>query len=422
MNNLLRQLIREMAQAQTRKLGIPRTTAIDEIKTYVSDPPKYAIRESNVLRPLYNPDSKVDGIEQTPLGTYMFPLTEKIYKDLITDKLGQFSTRYIHLFKIPEQGMLYLGEEKSDISRNDIVEFMKKIDNSNENIRWAESMIYHDKSNNDQLYNLITNQNFHKRFNLDQYKQDKYYTQKRANHPKIAKALLSIGVKGFIDNDKGVIFPEEPCQMVVIDPILAQNSFIKTFDFKSLITHPRLIKKIHDYKFGFGKELKVPNEHIKKVVSDLGKGPAFEKFYDYSYLNDEIWKLYDPEDHTTFFNERILLAYKTPLHIKRLLYLYDKIDFKEKIRIMRIGDKETLLNFDIMDLLVDDQNKFYLLVDELHGHDYAYDHEEDYKKIMKHFLQKDFVINLLNRIQKNSHIPKKFLDIINMIDTAEEDI
>lgn len=390
MKDLLRQLIREMAQAQTRKLGIKRDMPIDILKSYVSDPPQYAIRESDVERPLYNPNSKVDQINTTPLGTYMYPLNEYIYRMLIEERLGEFGNKYIHLFKIPD-GMLYLGEQKSDITDQDIIAFLKEID-PKVDLNFIKETLKSRDSKNDLLYQLITGEDFQEHYNLIN-KEKKYgYSRKdhlRTNHPKITKALIKIGVKGFVDLGNGIIFNGgigglENTQLVVIDPILTQNSFIRTFNFKSLLSHSTLIKKHTE-----SDNSKINDDSIKKAMKELGNAQAFKIAWDKMYYVPEdswIWSLYNPENYGPSFNEMIFISDKTPLDIRRKLYHYDKIDVEQKIRTIFYKDKNSLKDLNLLDSFITEYKHFYSMIRELKNLNPALLADD---VLIKHFLEKE---------------------------------
>lgn len=398
---LLKSLIKEMSQVQTRKLGIKRELPIDILKSYVKSPPEYAIRESNVERPLYNPRSKVDKINETPLGTYAYPLSEEIFNMLVNDKLRDFGDKYMHLFKIPEKGMLYLGEKRSDITDIQIIKFIRLL-NNNLSIEQASQFIKHphyknDSSKNDLLYTLIKDVNFQVEvgvFNKKHQLGTGMYSERglRTNHPKIAKALLSIGVNGFVDLDHGIMFDggnsAESQQLVIINPSLAQSSFIRSFDYKSLISHTTVFSRAKGIN-------KVNDKYVKKFIERLGPDEAFRRIWQGHYTNYQkiskdswVWNIYNPEKQSSITNDDVFLNPDTPVEIKRKQYL--KVKNLTATRVIIRDDQESLHNIPLIKALIKNDPYFFKrfmmqIADQL-SHEESNFKLEDHKDLIKELL------------------------------------
>lgn len=414
MNDLLRCLIREMAQVQTRKLGIKREMPLEILKSYVKNPPQYAIRESNVERALYNPKSTVDKINETPLGTYAYPLSEKIFEMLVKDKMRDFGDKYIHLFKIPEQGMLYLGEGKSDITDIQIIKFIRTL-NKDLSIEQAKAFINHPQykkdSKNDFLYELIKDVNFQVEVGVFNTKKGTIgtgmYNQRglRVNHPKIAKALLSIGVNGFVDLDHGIMFDAgglnaESQQLVIINPTLAQNSFIRSFDYKSLLSHTTTFSRTKSVT-------KVDDEYVKRFVEMLGEQEAFRRIWNNSAENGKkipedswVWKIYHPEEQDETINHSVFLNLDTPLFIKRKQYL--RLRDSLVARVIVRDDPESLHNIPLIKAIIKDNPYSFKRFMENMANEVYYEQNqtfgklEDYKDLIKELLSVDEIYDYLN--------------------------
>lgn len=358
---------------------------------------------------MLHPKSTVDKINETPLGTYAYPLSEKIFEMLVKDKMRDFGDKYIHLFKIPEQGMLYLGEGKSDITDIQIIKFIRTL-NKDLSIEQAKAFINHPQykndSKNDFLYELIKDVNFQVEVGVFNTKKGTIgtgmYNQRglRVNHPKIAKALLSIGVNGFVDLGHKIIFNTGPNssnaesqQLVIINPTLAQNSFIRSFDYKSLLSHTATFSRTKSV-------MKVDDEYVKRFVEMLGEQEAFRRIWNNTAENGKkipedswIWKIYHPEEQDETINHSVFLNLDTPLFIKRKQYLRLR-DFLVARVIVR-DDPESLHNIPLIKAIIKDNPYSFKRFMESMANEMYYEQNqtfgrlEDYKDLIKELLNID---------------------------------
>jgi hypothetical protein len=233
MNDLLRCLIREMAQVQTRKLGIVRKSRMQQILDMVSDPPKYAIRFSMLERPGFNPKHRWE----EGYGTFMFPLNSHA-KEFIKKGNIEFSKQpYAHIFKIPD-GLLKLEEGLSTISDETVENFAELY--YGKNSERSGSIVSHaGKEGFINHYKDLCKKNYGK--NLSFYrtlKTGEILSGVILEKPKTSIILSKLGINGFIDEGEGLIYSKghvsELSQMVVTNPTFLHSNHIETIKTEDL--------------------------------------------------------------------------------------------------------------------------------------------------------------------------------------------
>lgn len=241
MDDLLRHLISEMAQAQTRKLGIPRVSKIDQLKQMASDPPKYAIRFTGETRSGH----QVDMIWEEGYGTFLYPLNRYVFRTLISGELAFSTYNYVHIFEMPT-GLLELGVNANDISDEtayNVFYTLVKNKSYNSKIKLTPGKRF------DLLYAISTNHNIiinaKKLYNdlKDDIGSNTAFFEitRYFNQPALSKILTKLtNISGFIDYGNKALFKGENFdgvedqQMIVVNPsALRWVETIKTSDLMS---------------------------------------------------------------------------------------------------------------------------------------------------------------------------------------------
>ena len=255
MNDLLRCLIREMAQAQTRKLGIPRLSKIDKLKELVSDPPEYAIRFTDYERPANDVTMTWDEGH----GTFMFPLNPEVYSALIRDKIGFSSGNYAHIFRIPEH-VLIVGDGRTDIGDDKVEELVREIVGRKKHHIYKRRNSYKEYDEEDADLDLGIEYAIGRDDRVDAISGImKVYLKNKAKIggnsslfklrqffklPAFSIALMNIGIDGFMDLGAGFIYKSnhsyENSQIIVTNPKALH--WIETMNTRDLMSFRSVLK------------------------------------------------------------------------------------------------------------------------------------------------------------------------------------
>lgn len=179
----LRLLIREMAQTQTRHLGIPRKSRLQQLKELVKDPPTHAVRFTNTERANFNPH----GEHEEGYGAYVFPLNSYFFYQLIEGQVYFSDYKFIHLFKMPPNVL--------DLTKSD-----KRI-----TIKFVKDFMVSMKELPEQIIQVL---NEFREYARESSKNQAFYDALKVCDylgPRTSNALRKIGINGFYDPGENII-------------------------------------------------------------------------------------------------------------------------------------------------------------------------------------------------------------------------
>lgn len=245
----LRLLIREMAQAQTRHLGIPRKSRLQQLKELVKDPPTHAVRFTNVERANFNPH----GEHEEGYGAYVFPLNRYFFEQLMEGQIYFSDYKFIHLFKMPPNVL--------DLTRSD-----KRI-----TIKFVKDFMVSMKEFPEQIIQVL---NDFREYARESSKNQAFYDALKVGGylgPRTSNALRRIGINGFYDPGENIIYDAsigEGSQAIITNP--ASLEFIETMKTDDVLRSEKIVKGFVDSSDQYRDEL------LKKT--QIGNAKSFDKF------------------------------------------------------------------------------------------------------------------------------------------------
>jgi hypothetical protein len=244
----LRLLIREMAQTQTRHLGIQRKPRLQQLKELVKDPPTHAVRFTNIERANFNPR----GEYEEGYGAYVFPLNKYFFEQLMEGQVYFSDYKFIHLFKMPPN---VLDVTKSDkrITIKFVKDFMVSMN--------ADPKI------------IIQVLNDYKEYTTEGSKNQAFYNALKVNGytgAKESNALRKFGINGFYDPGESIIYDAsigEGSQAIITNP--ASLEFIETMKTDDVLRSEKIIKGFVDSSDEYRNQL------LKKT--EIGNAKSLDK-------------------------------------------------------------------------------------------------------------------------------------------------